>query len=165
MSLARILISCIDALYIKPIERIISRKTFGYFICGAVNMALDGVWYFLIYHYILFERSVDLGVVAISPHIAALIIVFPITFFTGFLLNRYVAFRVAEQRSGRQLFRYALTVVGSILLNYMLMKLFVEWCYVWPTIAKMLTTVIVAIYSFLAAKYYSFTTAKNNDIE
>lgn len=164
MSLTRILISCIDALYVRPLEHIISRQTFGYFICGSVNMALDAVWYFIIYHYILFERNVDLGVVVISPHIAALIIVFPITFFTGFLLNRYVAFRVAEQRSGRQLFRYALTVVGSILLNYVLMKLFVEWCYVWPTIAKMLTTVIVAIYSFLAAKYYSFTTAKNKNI-
>lgn len=164
MSLTRILISCIDALYIKPLEHIISRQTFGYFICGTVNMALDAVWYFIIYHYILFERNVDLGVVVITPHIAALIIVFPITFFTGFLLNRYVAFRVAEQRSGRQLFRYALTVVGSILLNYLLMKLFVEWCYVWPTIAKILTTLIVAIYSFLVAKYYSFTTAKNNNI-
>jgi putative flippase GtrA len=127
-------------------------------------MALDAVWYFIIYHFILFERNVDLGVVVITPHIAALIIVFPITFFTGFLLNRYVAFRVAEQRSGRQLFRYALTVVGSILLNYLLMKLFVEWCYVWPTIAKILTTLIVAIYSFLVAKYYSFTTAKNKNI-
>jgi putative flippase GtrA len=127
-------------------------------------MALDAVWYFIIYHYILFERNVDLGVVVITPHIAALIIVFPITFFTGFLLNRYVAFRVTEQRSGRQLFRYALTVVGSILLNYILMKLFVEWCYVWPTIAKMLTTLIVAIYSFLVAKYYSFTRAKNKNI-
>lgn len=164
MSLTRILISCIDALYIKPLEHIISRQTFGYFICGVVNMALDAVWYFIIYHYMLFERNVDLGVVVITPHIAALIIVFPITFFTGFLLNRYVAFRVAEQRSGRQLFRYALTVVGSILLNYLLMKLFVEWCYVWPTIAKILTTLIVAIYSFLAAKYYSFTTAKNKNI-
>jgi putative flippase GtrA len=158
------LISLIDALYIKPLERVISRQIFGYFLCGAANMALDTLWYFLIYHYVVLESNVDLGIVVISPHIAALIIVFPITFFTGFLLNRYVAFRVAEQRSGRQLFRYALTVVGSILLNYLLMKLFVEWCYVWPTIAKMLTTLIVAIYSFLAAKYYSFTTAKNKNI-
>jgi hypothetical protein len=28
---------------------------------------------------------------------------------------------------------------------------------VWPTIAKMLTTVIVAVYSYMAAKYFSFT--------
>ena len=130
---------------------------FGYFLCGAANMALDTLWYFLTYHYVVMERNVDLGIVVISPHIAALIIVFPITFFTGFLLNRHVAFRATQQRTTKQLFRYALSVVGSILLNYALMKLFVELCYVWPTIAKMMTTVIVALYSFLAAKYFSFT--------
>ena len=157
MSLSRILISLIDALYIKPLERVISRQTFGYFLCGAANMALDTLWYFLIYHYVVFERNVDLGVLVISPHIAALIIVFPITFFTGFLLNRHVAFRATQQRTTKQLFRYALSVVGSILLNYLLMKLFVDVCHVWPTVAKMMTTVIVAVYSFLAAKYYSFT--------
>ena len=157
MSLSRMLISLIDALYIKPLERVISRQIFGYFLCGAVNMALDTLWYFLIYHYVVLESNVDLGIVVISPHIAALIIVFPITFFTGFLLNRYVAFRATQQRTTKQLFRYALSVVGSILLNYVLMKLFVDMCHVWPTIAKMLTTVIVAVYSYMAAKYFSFT--------
>ena len=160
MSLFRMLISLIDTLYIKPLERVISRQTFGYFLCGAANMALDTLWYFLIYHSVVFERNVDLGVVVISPHIAALIVVFPITFFTGFLLNRYVAFRVTQQRTTKQLFRYALSVVGSILLNYALMKFFVDVCHVWPTIAKMLTTVIVAVYSYLAAKYFSFTQDK-----
>ncbi len=157
MALSRMLISLIDTLYIKPLERVISRQMFGYFLCGAANMALDTLWYFLTYHYVVMERNVDLCIVVISPHIAALIIVFPITFFTGFLLNRYVAFRATQQRTTKQLFRYALSVVGSILLNYALMKLFVELCYVWPTIAKMMTTIIVALYSFLAAKYFSFT--------
>lgn len=157
MAIVRLLTSIIDALYIKPLERVISRDTFGYCLCGAANMALDTVWYFLIYHYIVLERNVDLCIVVISPHIAALIVVFPITFFTGFLLNRYVAFRATAQRSGKQLMRYALSVVGSILLNYILMKLFVDACHFWPTISKMMTTAIVAIYSFLAARYFSFT--------
>lgn len=99
--MVRLLTSIIDALYIKLLERVISRDTFGYCLCGAVNMVLDTVWYFLIYHFIVLERNVDLGIVVISPHIAALIVVFPITFFTGFLLNRYVAFRATAQRSGK----------------------------------------------------------------
>lgn len=157
MFLVRLLTSIIDALYIKQLERIISRGTFGYCLCGAANMVLDAVWYYVIYHYIVLERYVDLGIVVISPHIAALIVVFPITFFTGFLLNRYVAFRATSQRSGKQLVRYALSVVGSIVLNYILMKIFVDMCHIWPTISKMLTTTIVAVYSFLAARYFSFT--------
>lgn len=156
MSIVRILTSIIDTLYIKPLGRVISRDTFGYCLCGAANMALDTVWYYLIYHYLVLERNVDLGFVVVSPHIAALIVVFPITFFTGFLLNRYVAFRATMQRSSRQLVRYALSVVGSIMLNYVLMKFFVEVCHIWPTISKMTTTMIVALYSFLAARYFSF---------
>jgi putative flippase GtrA len=157
MFFVRLLTSIIDALYIKQLERIISRGTFGYCLCGAANMVLDAVWYYVIYHYIVLERNIDLGIVVISPHIAALIVVFPITFFTGFLLNRYVAFRATSQRSGKQLVRYALSVVGSIVLNYILMKIFVDMCHIWPTISKMLTTTIVAVYSFLAARYFSFT--------
>ena len=152
----RLLTSVVDVLYIKPVRQFISRDTFGYCLCGALNMVLDTVWYFVIYHYIVLERYVDLGFVVMSPHIAALAVVFPITFFTGFLLNRYVAFRSTVQRSSKQLIRYALSVVGSILLNYVLMKLFVEVCYIWPTISKMMTTAIVALYSFLAARYFSF---------
>lgn len=156
MSIATLLTSVIDRLYIKPLSRVISRDTFGYGLCGAANMALDTMWYFVIYHYIILEQNLDLGIVVISPHIAALGIVFPITFFTGFLLNRYVAFRVARHPQGRQLMRYALSVAGSILLNYVLMKLFVDVCCFWPTVSKMLTTTIVALYSFLAARYFTF---------
>ncbi|MBQ3174070.1 MAG: GtrA family protein [Alistipes sp.] len=156
MSLQRFLTTIIDRLYIKPIERFVSRDIFGYALCGGSNMVLDAVWYFLIYHYIVAERFIDLGVVVISPHIASLIVVFPITFFTGFWLNRHVAFRVTHVDSSRQLIRYALTVLGSIAINYVCMKLFVDSLHFWPTPSKVLTTIISAVYSFLASKFYTF---------
>lgn len=154
--LQSILITLIDALYIPQIKSLISRDMFGYGLCGATNMALDTLWYFIIYHYIVAERFINLGFVVVSPHIASLIIVFPITFFIGFWLNRNVAFRVTHLDSRRQLLRYALSVVGSILINYLCMKFFVECLGIWPTPSKMITTVISAIYSFVAAKFYTF---------
>ena len=119
-------------------------------------MALDTLWYFLIYHFVVARRFVDLGFVVVSPHIASLAIVFPITFFTGFWLNRHVAFRATQYSSSRQMVRYALTVAGALRLNYVSRKLLVESCGVWATPAKMITTVISTVYSFLAAKYYTF---------
>lgn len=154
--LQSILITLIDALYIPQIKSLISRDMFGYGLCGATNMALDTLWYFIIYHYIVAERFINLGFVVVSPHIASLIIVFPITFFIGFWLNRNVAFRVTHLDSRRQLLRYALSVVGSILINYLCMKFFVECLGIWPTPSKMITTVISAVYSFVAAKFYTF---------
>lgn len=156
MWLAQRLISVVDALYIKPLHGLVSRNLFGYGLCGAVNMALDIVWYFLIYHYVVCESYVDLGFVVMSPHILSLFIVFPITFFTGFWLNRHVAFRATKVSSGKQLWRYALSVVGSILINYVCMKLFVEVCAIWPTPSKMLTTVVSICYSYLMARYVTF---------
>lgn len=152
----QLLIRLVDWLYIAPFKRLVSRDIFAYGLCGGANMALDTLWYFVIYHYIVAERFIDLGVVVVSPHIASLIVVFPITFFTGFWLNRNVAFRATEYKTRGQLIRYALSVLGSITLNYLCMKLFVEHLYIWPTPSKMLTTAVSVVYSFLAAKYFTF---------
>ena len=152
----QLLIRLVDWLYLPPFKRLVSRDIFAYGLCGGANMALDTLWYFVIYHYIVAERFIDLGVVVVSPHIASLIVVFPITFFTGFWLNRNVAFRATEYKTRGQLIRYALSVLGSIALNYLCMKLFVEHLYIWPTPSKMLTTAVSVVYSFLAAKYFTF---------
>ena len=158
MAIAEKISHVVDSLYIRRLESVISRQLFRYGVCGATNMALDTLWYYIIYHYIIALRYIDLGVDVVSTHIASLIIVFPITFLTGFWLNRHVAFQVTAYRTRGQLIRYALSVVGAILLNYVLMKLFVEHCHIWATPSKMLTTVISSAYSFLAAKYFTFRT-------
>lgn len=146
----------IDTLYIGPFRRLCSQELFRYAACGGGNMLLDALYYYLIYHYVVSERFIDLGVVVISPHIASLIVVFPITFLNGFWLNRHVAFRQSNLRTRTQLLRYLLSVCGAILLNYLCMKLFVEGLHIWATPSKLLTTCISAVYSFLAAKFYTF---------
>lgn len=156
--LARTLIRVIDWMYggIMPVRRFISRDTFGYALCGALNMTLDIIWYYLIYHYIICEQYIHIYDLVVSPHIASLCVVFPITFFIGFWLNRHVAFRVTHLRSRGQLVRYAISVVGSLCINYVCMKFFVEVLNIWPTPAKMLTTSVSIIYSYLAARYFTF---------
>lgn len=146
----------IDFFYIAPLTRIFSPRIFRYAVCGGGNMVLDLVWYFLIYHYVVAERFINLGFVVVSPHVASLVVVFPITFFTGFWLNRNVVFGVTQFSCRGQLFRYALSVCGSILLNYLCIKLFVEVCHIWPTPAKALTTVVSVVYSYLAGRYFAF---------
>lgn len=101
-------------------------------------------------------QVVDLGFYAISPAVASLILVFPITFFIGFWLNRNVAFHATKERSQSQVKKYALSVCGSIILSYLSLKLLVEVCGVWATPAKTLSSIIVALYSYLAARYFTF---------
>lgn len=146
----------IDLFYFAPFSRFVSRRIFRYAVCGGGNMLLDLVWYFVIYHYVVAERFIDLGFVIVSPHVASLIIVFPITFLTGFWLNRNVVFDAGDRGEVGQLARYALSVCGSILLNYVCIKFFVEVCNIWPTPSKALTTAVSVVYSYLAGRYFTF---------
>ena len=151
----------IDWFYFPFLRRVMPLQMFRYAICGGVNfLILDPLYYFLLYNYVVGHRFLDLGFVVLSPHIAAMILVFPITFFNGFWLNRYVAFKLSPLRTRTQLIRYALSVAGSILLTYAGLKFFVEICGLWPTPSKVITTILTTIYSFLAAKYFSFRHAE-----
>ncbi len=146
----------IDKSYPRLFSPFVSRELFRYAVCGGLNMLLDALFYYLIYHYLVAEQFVDLGIVVMSPHIASLALVFPITFFNGFWLNRNVAFRTSTLRTRTQLMRYLISVLGAIVLNYCCMKLFVEGFHIWATPSKLMTTLISSLYSFLAARYYTF---------
>ena len=95
----------------------------------------------------------------VSPHVAAMLIVFPLTFFTGFWLHRHVAFRRSPLATGTQLFRYLLSVAGSVVVNYLFLKFFVELCGFWATPSQMMASLGTMVYSYLAAKYFTFRNA------
>jgi putative flippase GtrA len=143
----------------KPFSQIIPDETFRYGVTGGLNTILDIFLYFITYNFILKKNVVDLGIIAFTPHIAAFVIVFPITFFTGFLLAKYVTFTSSILRGRKQLFRYGITVAGAIILNYLLLKLFVEIFGIYPTPSKAIITVIVVIYSYMMQRYFSFRTS------
>lgn len=148
--------SVVDRAYVPPFSTVVSARIFRYGVCGGVNMVLDAVWYFIIYHFLVCGRFTDLGFVVVSPHIMSLAIVFPITFLNGFWLNRNVVFGSGEAGVAGQMGRYAVTVGGSILLNYVVMKLLVEVAMIWPTPSKLITTAVCAVYSYLVGRYYTF---------
>ncbi len=154
-----VIIRIVDWFYF-PFLRFIPMQIFRYAVTGGANTVLDLLLYFIFYRYVLDMQIVDLGFIAISPHIAAFLLVFPITFSTGFLLAKYVTFTGSELKGKIQLFRYGITVAGAIILNYIFLKLFVEYAGLYATLSKGLTTVIVVIYSYLLQRYFSFKTVK-----
>ncbi len=150
-----LIISVLDWFY-KPFKSYLPRQTFNYAACGGANTAFDILLYILTYNFVLGKQIVHLGFVAISAHIAAFVFVFPVTFTSGFLLSKYITFTESNLRGRVQLLRYGLTVLGSIVLNYVLLKLFVEVAEINPSIAKVLTTIVVVGYSYVAQKYFTF---------
>ena len=159
-SKARDIIVCIVDWFYTYFSRFLSRETFLYLVCGGGNMVLDLFLYFISYNFILHKQILDLGFVAISPHITAFLISFSITFPLGFLLAKYITFSQSVIKGRIQLFRYGVTVFMCIFLNYVFLKLFVEQFHWYPTISKAVATVIIAIYSYLSQKHYTFKQAE-----
>ena len=147
----------IDLLH-RPFNRYIPAETFRYGATGGANTFLDIFLYFICYNFVLKKQMLTVAGITISPHIAAFILVFPITFSIGFILAKYVTFTTSLFRGKKQLFRYGITVSGAILMNYLLLKLFVEQFGIFPTPSKVITTVFVILYSYLMQRYFSFKT-------
>jgi putative flippase GtrA len=150
-----LLLQLIDWFY-PVFKRFMPLKTYRYAVCGGSNLLLDILLYFLVYHFAVQKEDLDLGFLVLSPHIAALFIVFPITFFTGFLLNKFIAFAESTLQSKTQLRRYLMVTAGAIFLNYLLMKLFVDVLDFYPTPSKILTTALSVVYSYTLQSKYSF---------
>jgi putative flippase GtrA len=133
-------------------------QTFRYAACGGGNTLLDIFLYFVSYNFILQKQVVFTPAGPISPHIAAFLMSFAISFPSGYLLNRYIVFPGSILRGRVQLFRYFLLVVLCVFLNYIFIKLFVEHIHLYPTVSKILTTVIVVSFSYLTQKNFTFKT-------
>jgi putative flippase GtrA len=131
-------------------------QTFRYAACGGGNTLLDILLYFVAYNFVLQKQVVYTPIGAISPYIAAFLMSFVISFPIGYLLNRYIVFPGSSLKGRVQLFRYFLLVVICIVLNYVFIKLFVEQFGIFPTVAKMLTTIIVVSFSYLTQKNFTF---------
>jgi putative flippase GtrA len=113
----------------------------------------------LLYITLPFREGLGVGF-CITPHIATLCIVFPITLLTGFWLNKYVTFTQSNLRGSKQLMRYIAIVALNLAVNYFGLKLCVE-CFGWyPTPSKMFITLITIAISYFGQKYYSFRISK-----
>lgn len=161
--LAQIVTSVVDFFY-PPFEKILSRELFRYAACGGGNMVLDWVLYFVLYNFVIGHELITINfalctmhyALSITPHIATLCIVFPITLLTGFWLNRNVTFTQSTLRGWNQLLRYVLVVAVNLLINYVGLKLCVEVLSWYPTPSKVLITLLTVAVSYFGQKYFSF---------
>ncbi len=143
-------------------KKMMPLKTFRYAACGGANTILDISLFFLAYNYILDKQLIDLGFISISPHIASFMISFCITFPIGFYLSRYVVFQETTVTKRKQLMKYFIVVLGCVLLNYAFLKLFVDYFGWFPTMAKIVTTFFVVIFSYTSQKNFTFKGSENN---
>lgn len=175
--IAQTITKIIDFFY-RPFSNWMSEQLFRYAACGGGNLVLDWVLYFFIYNFVIGHENVIFSFShlpfshlfrhcaiysfeqVITPHIATLCIVFPITLLTGFWLQKYVTFSQSELNSWRQLGRYIIIVGVNLAINYFGLKLCVETLGWYPTPSKMFITLITVAVSYIGQKYFTFRVNK-----
>ncbi|MDR0574804.1 MAG: GtrA family protein [Tannerella sp.] len=140
-------------------------QLYRYGVCGAANIVFDWFLYFSVYNYVFKDKLFNLGFVALSPHIATLIITFPFATGSGFLLQKYVTFTASNLRGKVQLVRYLLVVSANLLINYVGLKILVDGLEFYPTPSKMIITVITVICSYIGQKKFTFKTSDPIEME
>lgn len=146
----RLIRTIIDFFY-RPFARFIPAELFRYAACGGGNVVLDWVLYFLTFHALLLLPDIP-----VRPHTLAFFIVFPITLYTGFWLNRHITFTSSTLRGRTQLIRYSMIVALNLAVNYAGLRLLVEGFGWYPTPSKVTITIITVCISFFGQKYFSF---------
>lgn len=135
--------------------------TFRYACCGGFNTVVGLSVYYIFLYYVFENLVVDLGFFAFKPHSAALLGSFVVSFILGFLLNKYVVFTNSRVRSRIQLFRYFLSILGNLVINYLLLKLLVELLHFEPFTAQVLTSIVVVSVGYITQRHFTFRTVAN----
>jgi putative flippase GtrA len=153
---ARDLVLPIIDFFYPPFRKLMNLQTFRYAASGGANTMLGLLVYYVSYKYIFIEKEFDFGFYAFKGHIAALIFSFCFTFPVGFFMSKYVVFSDSKMKGRIQLFRYFMICLFNLMLNYLLLKIWVEKFHIYPVLAQILTIVIVVLFSYIAQRNFSF---------
>jgi putative flippase GtrA len=147
--------SLIDFFY-PPFRKLMPLNTFRYGVCGCINVSLDIGLFSFFYNIVYNKHDFLLGTFIFKAHIAAYFTSFLITFPAGFFLSKYIVWSASKVKAGTQLFRYFLIVIMVLVINYVFLKLFIEYLHIYPILSKIMTSAIAIIFGFLSQKYYAF---------
>ncbi len=156
MKIKEIITKAIDFFYVGPLRRLMPLQTFRYAVCGGANLVLNWLVYALLYDLVLGFDYLNLGFVYVSRHIAALAVTFPVTLVTGYLLQSRISFAGSPLGDRISSVRYLITTLGSLAINYVCLKIFVEWCGIYAPAAQVITSLITIVYSYLLQKFWTF---------
>ncbi len=157
-AIRHIVLTFIDFFH-KPFSGFINKQTFRYLACGCFNAFLSILLYHITFENILQQRDIHVAGLTVSARIASFILTFPITFPIGFALARYIVFPESQLHGRVQLFRYLVLVFACIILNYVLIKAF-AFVHLQPTVAYFLTQILVAAFSYVSQRAYTFKMPK-----
>ncbi len=139
-------------------KRFISKQTYYYAACGGSNLVLSWLLFFLFYQFVFQKKLfyIDFISYTFSAYTLSSFCCAVISFLIGFWLMRYVVFTESELKGRVQFFRYGLSGVVSALLNWCILKLLIEGISFYPSVANVISSCLVVVFSYLMQRKFSF---------
>jgi putative flippase GtrA len=154
-NIKKAIFSVLDIFY-PMFRRFMPLQTYHYFACGGGTTLLGLMLYTISHNFILNKQLVHIGPFTFKPHIMALFLSTSVTLPVGFYMSMFVVFKGSYLRRHVQFFRYFLIAMGCLLLNYVLLRLFVDVWHWYPTPAQIAVTVVVVLFSYFSQRHFSF---------
>jgi putative flippase GtrA len=143
-----------------PLFQFIPAETFRYLFCGVSTIVVDWVVFPLCYHFLFRKESFQLFDYTITATWGSKAIAIFCGFIWGFAMNKYIVFTNSPLRGRQQLFRYALIVGTCIILNFFIIDFLTKKIGMFSTPANILTSLFVAVYSYIVQRSFAFKVKK-----
>lgn len=145
-------------LFYPLVSKLFDKTTYYYAACGAGNLVLSWVLFFLFYQFVfekklLYIKQIDF---VFTPYTLSAFMCFIISFSIGFMLMKYVVFTQSELKGRIQLFRYGLSAVVTSGANWVLLKSFIEIFEFYPSVANVISTCLIVVISYLIQRNFTF---------
>lgn len=131
-------------------------QTFRYAACGGGNVVLGFLIFTGAYHFAGHQKTVDIGPMVFESYSVALFFSSVTVFFIGFLLNKYVVFTTSNLKGRIQLFRYFLSFISNLCINYVMLKGLIVYFSLHPVLAQVIVTAVVVTLSYFTQQYFTF---------
>ena len=145
-------------LFYPIVAKIFDKTTYYYAVCGTGNLVLSWILFFLFYQFVFEKKLWHISFInfTFTPYTLSAFSCFIISFTLGFLMMKYVVFTQSELKGRIQLFRYGISAIITSSANLVLLKIFVEIFYFFPSLANVLSTCIVVVISYLIQRNFTF---------
>jgi putative flippase GtrA len=136
--------------------RFFQNKIIRFFLSAGIAMLVDVIVYFIAFNFIFIDDIVMLFGHPNKAHNVSLLISYSCGIVVNFLLTKYAVFSDSNLTSRKQFLRFSFIAFVGFFANYGLLRFFVEFCKIAPTLSRILSALSLGVASYFVHKFFTF---------
>lgn len=138
------------------LTKFFQNKLVRFFLSAGIAAVVDVLTYYVVINYVINYSVVVINNESISPHEFSLFISYTVGVITNFMVTKYAVFNDSTLKSRQQFTRFAMVAAIGFFANYGLLRFFVEYCDLWPTLSRISAALSLGFASYFIHKSFTF---------